>query len=164
MLHRISFHQQELSLLLHCRQTQLHCADNAAIHHLYQCADFSTDFHGEDIVYLVRYLPKTCHLGTCHLGIMSALDQTKGFEWYVDADFCWIWNKWFASSDPNNAKSRSCWVIFYVKCPISWASKVQKIGCLFTTEAKYIVVFFSDGSDPYHRHGNRDLHCTSCIL
>ena len=53
---------------------------------LHQCAHFSADHHqehGEAIVYLVRYLLKTFYLR-----IKFALDQTEGFECYVDADFC----------------------------------------------------------------------------
>ena len=55
----------------------------------HQCACFSADpchEHGEDIVFLVRYLLKTCHLG-----IKFAPNQTKSLEYYVDADFCRNW-------------------------------------------------------------------------
>ena len=38
--------------------------------------------------------------------------------------------------DPSTVKSRSGWVIFYAKCPIIWASKLQSQVALSTTEAE----------------------------
>ncbi len=35
------------------------------------------------------------------------------------------WNKAFSNVDPSTSKSRSGWVIFYVRCPIIWSSKLQ---------------------------------------
>ena len=56
------------------------------IYDMHQCAHFSSDpcqEHQEAIVYLVMYLLKTRHLG-----LKFAPDKTKGFECYVDEDFC----------------------------------------------------------------------------
>jgi len=64
----------------------------------------------------------------------------KGFECYCDADFAGNWNKDFAQHDPSTAKSRSGWVIFYARCPIISASKIQSEVALSTTEAEYIAM------------------------
>ena len=39
--------------------------------------------------------------------------------------------------DPSTSKSRSGWVVFYVGCPVCWASKLQSQVALSTTEAEY---------------------------
>ncbi len=91
--------------------------------------------HGKAILYLVRYLKKTRDLG-----LQFKPDPKKGFECYCDANFSGNWNKAFAAVDPNTAKSRSGWIIFYAGCPISWASKLQSQVALSTTEAKYIAM------------------------
>ena len=59
---------------------------------------------------------------------------------FRSADFSGNWNKEFAAYDPSTAKSRSGWAIFYAKCPIIWASKLQSQVALSTTEAKYIAM------------------------
>eukprot|EP00804_Cyclotella_cryptica_P008228 CCRYP_015146-RA/>CCRYP_015146-RA protein AED:0.29 eAED:0.29 QI:0/0/0/1/1/1/3/0/283 len=91
--------------------------------------------HGEAIVYIVRYLKKTRHLG-----LKFRPKKSKGFECYCDADFAGNWNKDFAQHNPSTAKSRSGWVIFYARCPIIWASKLQSQVALSTTEAEYIAM------------------------
>ena len=102
----------------------------------HQIAKYSADprvEHGEAIVYLVRYLRKTREIG-----LKFKPDSTYGFECYCDADFSGNWFKLIAHLDPSTAKSRSGWVIFYAKCPIIWASKLQSQVALSTTEAEYI--------------------------
>jgi hypothetical protein len=104
----------------------------------HQVAKYSSDprkEHGEAIVYIVRYLKKTRHLG-----LKFRPNESKGFECYCDADFAGNWNKAFAQHDPSTAKSRSGWVIFYARCPIIWASKLQSQVALSTTEAEYIAM------------------------
>ena len=91
--------------------------------------------HGEAIIYIVCYLKKTRHLG-----LKFKPDESKGFVCYCDADFAGNWNKDFAQRDPSTAKSRSGWVIFYARCPIIWASKLQSQVALSTTEAEYIAM------------------------
>eukprot|EP00804_Cyclotella_cryptica_P002088 CCRYP_006519-RA/>CCRYP_006519-RA protein AED:0.24 eAED:0.25 QI:0/0/0/1/1/1/2/0/185 len=73
--------------------------------------------HGEAIVYIVRYLKKTCHLG-----LKFRPNESTGSECYCDADFACKWNKDFAQHDPSMAKSRGGWFIFYARCPIIWSS------------------------------------------
>ena len=38
------------------------------------------------------------------------------------------------------AKSRSGWIIRYAGCPITWASKLQTLTALSTTEAEYVAL------------------------
>ena len=83
---RISYLQQSLQLQMRCRQ----------ISYIAQTTSYLSQEHGEAIVYLVRYCLKTHHSG-----IKFATDQTKGFEFNVDADFCGNWDKQFASSNPS---------------------------------------------------------------
>ena len=45
-----------------------------------------------------------------------------------------------AQQDPMTAKSRSGWIIQYVGCPITWASKLQTLTTLLTTEAEYMAL------------------------
>jgi hypothetical protein len=95
----------------------------------HQIANYSSDprkEHGEAIVYLVRYLK-----GTRHLGLKFKVNLTKGFECYVDADFSGAWNRAFAATDPSTAKSRGGWIVFYAGCPIIWASKLQTQVALY---------------------------------
>ena len=104
----------------------------------HQIAKYSSDPrepHGEAILYLVRYLKRTCDLGICFKP-----DPDKGFECYCDADFSGNWNKQFAPVDPSASKSCSGWAVFYAGCPVCWASKLQSQVALSTTEAEYIAV------------------------
>jgi hypothetical protein len=69
----------------------------------HQIAKYSSDprkEHGEAIIYLIRYLKKTRHLG-----LRFRPDPSKGFECYCDADFSGNWNRDYAQSDPSTAKS-----------------------------------------------------------
>jgi hypothetical protein len=105
---------------------------------VHQIAKYSSDprtEHGEAIIYLVRYLK-----ATRHLGLKFIPDASKGFQCYCDADFSGNWNKEFAPTDPSTAKSRSGWIIFYANCPVIWASKLQSQVALSTTEAEYIAM------------------------
>ena len=70
-------------------------------------------------------------------------DPTKGFEVYVDADFCGNWNRFEAPTDPGTAKSRAGWIIYYAGCPIIFASRLESQVALSTTEAEYIALSMS---------------------
>ncbi len=105
---------------------------------LYQAAKYSADprvEHGEAIMYIIKYLK-----ATRHIGIRFKPDPSKGFQCYCDADFAGNWNKEFAPTDPSTAKSRSRWIMFYASCPIIWESKLQSQVALSTTEAEYIAM------------------------
>jgi hypothetical protein len=106
-----------------------------------QIAKFSADPrepHGDAILYLVCYLKKTRDLG-----IRFALNPEKGFECYCNSDFSGNWTASIADVDPSTSKSCSGWVVFYARCPIIWASKLQTQTALSTTEAEYIAMSMS---------------------
>ena len=108
------------------------------IYAVHQAAKNSTDprvEHGEAVVYIVKYLK-----ATRHVGLQFKPDPSKGFQCYCDADFAGNWNKEFAPTDPSTAKSRSGWIMFYASCPIIWASKLQSQVALSTTEGEYIAM------------------------
>jgi hypothetical protein len=104
-----------------------------AMHQLAKYSSNPQEPHGEAACYLVHYLKKTRDIRT-HF----QPDCTKSFEYYCDADFSGAWNKQLAHHDPSTAKSQSSWIIFYVNCPIMWASKLQIQVALSTTKAEYI--------------------------
>jgi hypothetical protein len=66
-------------------------------------------------------------------------DMQKSFESYVDADYCGNWDPTH-SEDPNSAKSRTGYMIMYHGCPILWASQLQSVFALSTTEAEYVAL------------------------
>jgi hypothetical protein len=69
----------------------------------HQIAKYSSNprqSHGEAILYLVRYLKKTCNLG-----LKFKPNPKKGFKCYCDANFSRNWNKAFTPVDPSTSKS-----------------------------------------------------------
>ena len=89
--------------------------------------------------------PKLSHeqavkrIGRCLLGnkdkvIVFRPYPSKGVECYVDADFANGWSQ----ADTNNADcvlSRPGFVVFYVDCPIFWASRLQtKLSILLSQQ------------------------------
>ena len=58
----------------------------------------------------------------------------------VDGDFTGNWKPEGAQQDPMTCKSHSGWDIQYSGCPIPWASKLQTLTALSTTEAEYVVL------------------------
>jgi hypothetical protein len=104
----------------------------------HQIAKYASDprkTHVEALLYLVQNLMKSCDLGICFKP-----DPRKGFQCYCNANFSGLWNKTLAPVDPSRAKSRSGWIIFYVGCPILWASKLQLQVALSTNKAEYIAM------------------------
>jgi hypothetical protein len=57
----------------------------------------------------------------------------------VDADYCGNWSP-LDTDDPNTTKSRSGYVITYLGCPLVWASRLQTVFSLSTSEAEYIAL------------------------
>jgi hypothetical protein len=102
-----------------------------AMHKIAKYSSVPRQSHGEAILYLVCYLKKTWDLG-----LKSKPDPKKGFECYCDANFSGYWDKEFTPVDLSTAKSQSAWIIFYSGYPISWASILQSLIALSTTEAK----------------------------
>ena len=91
--------------------------------------------HGEMVKWLGRYLLHTRDKGT----ILRPTDE--GFDCFVDASFAGDWDK-DAVNDHDNffAKSRSGYVIRYAGCPIIWASKLQTVVSLSSTESEVIAL------------------------
>ena len=104
---------------------------------VHQCARFCTSprlIHEQAVKRIIRYLSRTKNKG-----IEVKIDESKGIECYVDADFCGNYHK-DRSEDSTNLLSRTGFVIFYMNCPIVWASKLQGCISLSTTEAEYVAL------------------------
>ena len=78
-------------------------------------------------------------LKTKNRGIILKPDPTRGLECHVDADWAGSWQDQ-SSHDPLSAHSCTGYVITYAGCPIIWASKMQSLIALSTTEAEYIAL------------------------
>ena len=105
---------------------------------VHQCARFSEHpmrSHAEAVKRIGR-----CLLATKDKGLLIHPNEQKCFECWVDADFSGNWRQKDAHNDPMTAKSHSGWVICFAGAPITWASKLQTITALSTTEAEYIAL------------------------
>ncbi|KAL7557091.1 hypothetical protein ACA910_011910 [Epithemia clementina (nom. ined.)] len=103
---------------------------------VHQCACFSEsskESHAKAVKLISCYL-----LGTHDKGIILSPDGSKSFECWADADFSGNWRPRTAHKDPITSKSQSGWIITFAGCPITWASKLQTLTALSTTEAEYI--------------------------
>ena len=103
---------------------------------VHQCARFSHDpkeEHGQAVKRIGRYLK-----GTADKGLIMKPDNSKSLDLHVDADFSGNWDKEIAASDPATAQSRHGYVLSYCGMPILWASQLQSIIALSTTEAEFV--------------------------
>ena len=82
-----------------------------------------------------RYL-----LATRDKGLIIRPNTDWHFECWVDADFAGNWRPADAHIDPMTSKSRSGWIVRFAGAPITWASKMQTITAMSTTEAEYIAL------------------------
>jgi hypothetical protein len=89
--------------------------------------------HGEAVKRIGRYL-----LGTRSKGIQLKPDKAKGFECYVDANFCGDWDQAIAPEDPDTAKSRHGFTLKLYGMPLYWSSKLQTVMAFSTAESEYI--------------------------
>lgn len=110
-----------------------------------QCARFCNkpqQHHAQALKQICRYLLKTHDMG-----LTFRPDPARGLECFVDADWAGSWQM-RSSHDPISVRSRTGYVIMYAGCPIVWASKMQTLVALSTTEAEYIAlcVFLSSRS------------------
>ena len=90
--------------------------------------------HEKAVKRIVRYLKRTQDQG-----LILTVDQSKGIECYVDADFAGGYDK----KDPDNPRdylSRTGYVVKYAGCPIVWTSKLQSLIAMSTTEAEYLAL------------------------
>ena len=105
---------------------------------VHQCARFSEPpkrSHAEAVKRIGPYL-----LATRDKGLLIRPNDRRHFECWVDADFPGNWRQWDAHNDPMTSKPRSGWIVRFTGAPITWASKMQTITALSTTEAEYIAV------------------------
>ena len=105
---------------------------------VHQCARFTEHpkrCHGEAVKRIGRYL-----LGTRDKGIIINPNSPWHFDCWVDADYAGNWRYENAHVDPMTSKSRSGWIVRFAGAPITWASKMQTITALSTTEAEYIAL------------------------
>jgi hypothetical protein len=83
--------------------------------------------HGKALKWLGRYL-----VGSREKGMVYSLSN-QSFDVYLDASFTGDWDQENAEWDPDNAMSRTGYVILYASCPVIWASKLQTEIALSTT-------------------------------
>ena len=105
---------------------------------VHQCARFTEHpkrCHAEAVKRIGRYL-----LGTRDKGLIINPQAPWHFDCWVDTDFSGNWRHKDAQVDPMTAKSRSGWIVRFAGAPITWASKMQTITALSTTEAEYIAL------------------------
>ena len=105
---------------------------------VHQCARFSESpkrSHAEAVKRIGRYL-----LATRDKGLVIHPNTAWHFDCWVDADFAGNWRQAEAHQDPMTSKSRSGWIIRFAGAPITWASKMQTITAMSTTEAEYIAL------------------------
>ena len=94
--------------------------------------------HATAIKRIGRYL-----LLTKDKGLILKPDKTKSFECFVDASFLGEWKKERADKamfDPDTARSRTGYVIFFAGVPLIWSSKLQVEVCLSSTEAEMVAL------------------------
>jgi Reverse transcriptase (RNA-dependent DNA polymerase) len=105
---------------------------------VHQAARFSADpkeSHGRAVRRLCRYLA-----GTRDKGLILHPRLEEGFQIWVDADFCGLWNKETAPTDPSTARSRTGYVVTYAGCPVAWISRLQTEVAHSSTEAEYVAL------------------------
>ena len=105
-------------------------------HAVHQCARFSHDpkrEHGEAVKCIGKRLK-----GTMDKGLIMKPDPNSNLDLHVDADFAGNWDKEIAASNPVTAQSYHGYILQYCGIPILWASQLQSIIALSTTEAEYV--------------------------
>ena len=68
------------------------------------------------------------------------VDQDRGIECYVDADFAGGYTASKTTTNTRDCLSRTGYIIKYAGCPIIWSSKLQSAIALSTTEAEYMAL------------------------
>jgi len=102
---------------------------------VHQCARFSASpkyEHGQAVKWIGRYLK-----GTMEKGIIMR-PNGRSLDLYVDADFAGNWDRSIADVDESTSHSRHGYVLMYCGMPILWASQLQQITVLSTTEGEYV--------------------------
>ena len=108
---------------------------------MYQCAQFVSNpklSHSQAVKRIGRYL-----LATHDKGFVIRPDPNRSYDFYVDASFAGEWIKDRIDqviTDPNTARSRTGYIIFYSGVPITWGSKLQVEICLRSTKAEMLAL------------------------
>ena len=105
---------------------------------VHQCTRFTEHpkrCHAEAVKRIGRFL-----LGTRNKGLIINPKTPWHFDCWVDADYAGHWRYNDAHIDPMTSKSRSGWIVHFAGAPITWASKMQTITALSTTEDEYIAL------------------------
>ena len=105
---------------------------------IHQCARFAESpkkSHAEAVKCIGRYL-----LTSRDKGLIIHPNKQWHFDCWVDVDFAGNWRQADAHIDPMVSKSRSGWIVHFAGAPITWASKMQTITAMSTTEAEYIAL------------------------
>jgi len=123
---------------------------------VHQCARFCENpkmSHKKAVKRIVRYLKKTKDKG-----LILSIDDSKGVECWVDADFAGGYNKNIKNLTPRDMLSRTGYVIKYAGCPIVWTLKLQSTIALSTTEAEYIALSMAMREVIFMLHLMDELH------
>ena len=72
-------------------------------------------------------------------GMIYKVDETKGLDVYIDADFAGGWNA-IDSDNAENVMSRTGFIISYVNYQVVWSRKHQTEIALSTAEAEHIAL------------------------
>ena len=128
---------------------------------VHQCARLSESpkkSHAEAVKRIGRYL-----LATRDKGLIIHPNKAWHFDCWVDADFAGNWRQADAHMDPMTSKSRSGWIVWFAGAPITWASKMQTITAMSTSEAEYIALSTSirEVIGSSWRHGHMDCTLTT---
>ena len=102
---------------------------------VHQCSRFSSApklIHTQAVKWIGRYL-----MGTKDKGYIINPDLSKGLELYVDSDWAGNWNH-KESKDRDTVRSRYGFIMMFAGVPIFWASRLQTLIALSSTEAEYI--------------------------
>ena len=105
---------------------------------VHQCAHFSEapkKSPAEAVKHIGHYL-----LAMRDKGLIIHPNKDWHFDCWVDADFAGNWRQADAHLDPMTSKLRSGWIVQFAGAPITWASKMQTITAMSTTEAEYITL------------------------
>ena len=106
-----------------------------AVHQGARFCEHPKQSHGKAVRRLCRHLK-----ATRDKGIICNPANDKSYECWVDANLAGGFDRRIAGTDPTTSNSRSGWAITYAGCPIAWASKLQALTALSTTEAEYIAL------------------------
>jgi Reverse transcriptase (RNA-dependent DNA polymerase) len=104
---------------------------------VHQCARFSHDpkvEHGKAVKWIGRYLKATDGKG------LILRPSGSSLELYVDSDFAGNWDPEIAETDAATAHSRHGYILKYCGMPLQWASQLQSIFALSSTEAEYVAL------------------------